>query len=472
MTPSPEVEDSKQSDSSSFEVQPPTLKRLPNGSYLLDNVYVLSREKCLLNKGKGPRRDWETEVAVELNGPLNQRDRPFVQVQGPAPTRPPGPWSSYIFGVLTDPDMYVARLQPAMETWLRDTQHTYLYLSDTPQSRLFVEDFEKKHETQFRVHRNITPVLLRQREGEAEVGGAWKNIPALQHLQSEIEIRQSFALSVGWWYPLWYVLIDDDTYLMADPVDRLTTQIIKEQSSAVDAKEQLQNGRGAANTGPGRKGAGSGVSDSAEETVKGTPLRSTRPPDINPIPSFEKVPIYAGHLVLHCSTCKTAAKRFQFVFGGNGIFMNAEAVKQLAAACGSRKAPRFAGDVRLGYCAKLAGIRPIPMVVGTETMFSALGDNRAAIDEGPYPFAFHRLVHASWFHDVRELEMAAPPKHKQVWPCWHDVAQWFLVKKRAKFNGTLYYPHTYDPIMRGRREYHERQKAEMLKRERGKKPRA
>ena len=140
-------------------------------------------------------------------------------------------------------------------------------------------------------------------------------------------------------------------------------------------------------------------------------------------------PVYLGHHVLKCADCRTKSKRFWFVYGGNGIFMNAAALERVTrpghlATCAA-KYTVGAGDERLGACFRDAKVSVTPVEGGSEGPLSSMAE-RPDLFVAPslFPFAFHRmtrpaLTQALWtFVTVR-----APP---DGFVSWAALARWFL----------------------------------------------
>ena len=410
------------SERAMLPTEPPIyqLKSDSSSDGVLDGSISLSREVCLKGIGQS-----ESDAL-------------------PRTIRAPQ-WQGFLFAVITDPMNYDDRVVPMLQTWMTNTLLTVLYFTDTAENRAFAQsrallEFKdisvaatpSQAENLSVVFLNVPAAVPASPTPPAEEdtqpaskptaasaglpasGGAWKNLEMMQHLAAVVvpwlaapndsSTSTSNRLS-------WVVIVDDDTYLL----EHATKAVLDAVAPSLEKQEQQQ----------------------------------------------KQVPLYVGHQVEYCTYCKKK-KRFDFAFGGNGIFLNAAAVRRIGAVLPRCKplVPAIAGDERVGFCAKEAGVPLRSIVVGTETMFAALGDNRVVLTEGPFPFAFHRVKRKDWIYDLRLLEervMHLGPTSPIV--CWGDVAHWYLVEHRTKYsNVTLYWPHTFDSNFKAHREYHERMK--------------
>lgn len=290
---------------------------------------------------------------------INNQPVPTAAVQGEL-------FRDMVFGVLSDGTLET-RLSSALATWLRDTFHTFVYFSDVDVSRRSAPKFQRS---------NVTVVFLPP--PPAFKFGNWKNLLIVKHFQSS-EAQTLLSARREQQHPLWYVIVDDDTYLLAPAVHHIL----------LGYSRMLRN-------------------DSSQ--------------------SF-----YLGHTVIHCQRCRTASKRFPFAFGGNGIFMSRALVETLSTVA-SRCASVFQalpGDEQIGGCVHMFRLaKLIHMSVGTETFAMAFGDKKEVLLESPFPFSFHRIKFPDWHKDMRELELRHPGKVLS----WKTIAEYFMVELASRYN--------------------------------------
>lgn len=292
----------------------------------------------------------------------------FVPDAVPEGYDPASAFSSTVFGVLSD-GILATRLEAAFQSWLRQSYHTFVFFSDIPLSREVGPRFERP---------NVTMVYLTP--PPSFKFGNWKNLPIIQHLAST-EAQKLIVTSgrVGRERPLWYVVVDDDTYLLAPAVHSILSPF----------EAQL-----------------------------------TQDPTLR---------LFLGHTVIHCLRCKTASKRFPFAFGGNGIFMSAALLHELASKIDSCR-PLFhalPGDEQVGGCIhryRLATLKH--MSVGTETFAMAFGDKKEVLLESPFPFSFHRIKFSAWHRDMHRLER----RHEGKILSWEVIAAYFMDELRDVYN--------------------------------------
>jgi hypothetical protein len=274
-----------------------------------------------------------------------------------------------LFGVLSD-GVLQHRLHAALSTWLRDSFHTFIYFSDIPSSREVSAAFESF---------NTSVVFLKPPPSFRF--GNWKNLPILQHLadvgtQTMLRRRGAGARRK---MPRWYVVVDDDSYLLQPAV----THVLAEMSREVDAR-----------------------------------------PDAR---------IYAGHTVVRCQTCRNVNKRFPFAFGGNGIFLSHGLLLALAKVipqCVSVFAT-LPGDEQVGGCIHRFHLARLNhLAVGTETFAMAFGDKIEVLAEAPFPFAFHRITTPSWHLDMAALEA----RYRGQILSWPVIADYFMEELGGKYN--------------------------------------
>lgn len=297
------------------------------------------------------------------------------------------PFADTVFAVLSDGIME-QRLSAALSTWLRDSFHTFVFFTNVSHSRRVAVEYEGMP--------NVSVVFLTPPSPEVRTAN-WKNLPIIQHLGktetlSFLEAKALPTTRQGQYSgrPLWFSIVDDDTYLLGPAVSFLLQNF-----TATLRNEDVELQHLAAMEG-------------------------------------KRSSLYVGHRVVHCQRCRTVSKRFPFAFGGNGIFMSVALVvslARLASTCGHLSS--LPGDEQVGGCIhkhKLATLTHI--AAGTETISMAFGDKAAEVLVEPFPYSFHRIKHRRWANDLHELEMQYPRKILM----WQHLAQFFLVDRAAHYN--------------------------------------
>jgi hypothetical protein len=253
-----------------------------------------------------------------------------------------------------------------------------LYFSDVPLSRDVAPQYNNGI--------NVTLVLLEVPQGAR--WGSWKNLLILQHMGSP-ETLSRFERNPGSSAraPLWFVIVDDDTYLLGPAVEfslRGATKKIREEVSVG-------------------------------------------------IHASKRSKLYLGHTVIHCERCRHPSKRFPFAFGGNGIFMSSALLHSIAKwlpGC-IQTLRALPGDVQIGGCiarSRLANL--IHLSVGTEQPPQAFGDKIDVVMEHPFPFSFHRIKDPGWAEDLFELER----RHPRRILLWADIAPYYLIELGPQYN--------------------------------------
>ena len=180
--------------------------------------------------------------------------------------------------------------------------------------------------------------------------------------------------------PLWYVIVDDDTYLLGPAV----VHVLRPFTTAIEQDPQTR--------------------------------------------------IFAGHTVVRCKNCRTKSKRFSFAFGGNGIFLSKGVVDDLAPRVADCSAQFFGlpGDEQVGGCiAKFRIANLQHLSVGTETMFMAFGDKaEEVLPESPFPYSFHRIIRPQWAIHLRELENRFSGQILR----WKEIFDFFLVEHASEYH--------------------------------------
>lgn len=288
---------------------------------------------------------------------------------------PKADWSAHgfrhiVFGVLSD-GILEHRLRAAFESWLRDSFHTFVYFSDVPLSRRSVNAFHRD---------NVSVVLLTP--PPSFHSGNWKNLPIVQHFSSpdaQQVIQRTQRLRPTADAPLWYVIVDDDSYLLQPAV----AFVLQKHNARLKVEPQAN--------------------------------------------------VFAGHTVVRCQRCRNAHKRFSFAFGGNGIFLSTGLMMALAARvpeC-SQIFSILPGDEQVGGCIHKFSLAKLDhLSVGTETFAMPFGDKTEVLLESPFPFAFHRITIPEWHKDMSRLEKRHPGRILS----WPTIAEYFMDELRETYN--------------------------------------
>ena len=241
-----------------------------------------------------------------------------------AATVAPNPPIDILFGVLAGPQFLTTRLSWALSTWLYDVESVaFVENQHVDECRTVVKPFKADH--------GVRVTCMGITVQDSSINGAWKNLPMVDMLVTLFPNRS------------WYMIVDDDTYVIQQNLQMLLTRYNS--------------------------------------------------------PAQMATPIYLGIIFT-----SGVSPMIYFIQGGAGILFNRMAGERFQGPYQNKTCrilcQQWAGDIRMGCCMKLAGVEPM----GTNELWSlspmlAMGrDNRQLLSN--FPVSFHQMRNQTFVYDM------------------------------------------------------------------------